>query len=89
MKSQETLFKATKKAIYNFEKIKQGLQGIYEILKMTYSDENVYYILAQDNIRAVYGSILELMTNEDGTKELIEKINRAEIDLDIRLDNLF
>lgn len=78
----------TKKALLNFEQIKQGLQGICEILKITYSDDNIYYLMAQDNIRAVYGSLLQLLTNEKGINELIEKIKSAEIDLDIFLDSL-
>jgi hypothetical protein len=78
----------TKKALQNFEQIKQGLQGICEILKINYTEDNFYYLMAQDNIRAIYGSLLQLFTNEEGTRELIERIKSAEIDLDIFLDNL-
>ena len=81
-------YKTTKRAVQSFEKIKQGLQGIYEILTILSSEDDFYFLIAQDNIRAVYGSFLELMTNEKGTKELIEKIKSAEIDLDIQLDSL-
>ena len=88
MNNSDTIFTATNNAIDNFEKIKRGLQGIYDILKLSYSDDNIYFLLAQDNIQGVFSSLLELLANEDGTKELIEKIKRAEIDLDIPLDNL-
>jgi hypothetical protein len=86
--NKEPKLKTTELAIQNFEKIKQGLQGIYEILNITYSDDNAYFLMAQDNIRAIYGNFLELMTNKNGTIGLIEKINCAEIDLDIPLDGL-
>jgi len=85
---EEANFKTTKRALHSFEKIKQGLQAIYEILNITSSEDDIYFLIAQDNIRAVYGSFLELMTNEKGIKELIEKIKSAEIDLDIQLDSL-
>jgi len=88
MNSKEMNFKTTKHAIQNFEKIKQALQGIYEILNISYSDDNIYFLMAQDNIRVVYGSFLELLTNQDGTIGLIEKIKGAEIDLDIPFDVL-
>ena len=89
MKINQSKTEKTKNALQCFEKIKQGLQGIYEILNINYSENDPFLLMAQDNIRAIYGSFLRLMTNEDGTKELIEKIKCAELDLDISLDNMF
>ncbi|TFF85622.1 MAG: hypothetical protein EU517_01410 [Promethearchaeota archaeon] len=88
MKHGDTNSKPIDSAVTNFEKIKEGLQGIYEILNLTYSDENMYFLMAQDNIRAIYGSFLELMTNQEGVLGLIKKIKSAEIDLDIPLDSI-
>lgn len=87
MNSDQSRTETIKNAIQCFEKIKEGLQGIYEILNITYTDNDLLLLMAQDNIRAIYGSFLRLLTNEDGTKELIEKIRCAELDLDISLDN--
>ena len=89
MNSDQSNIETTKNAIQCFEKIKQGLQGVYEILNITYPENHLFLLMAQDNIRAVYGSFLRLMTNELGTKELIDKIKCAEIDLDISLDSTF
>ena len=88
MNNDQSNFETTRNAIECFEKIKQGLHGIYEILNITYPEDNLFFLIAQDNIRAVYGNFLRLMTNEEGTKGLIDKIKSAELDLDISLDNL-
>ena len=88
MKSKQSSFETTRSAIQCFEKIKQGLQGIDEVLNLTYPENHILRLMAQDNIRAVYGSFLRLMTNEHGTKELIDKIKSAELDLDISIGNI-
>lgn len=88
MKNTDFIYKSTKKAIINFEKIKECIQGLYEVLKIALPSEDVYFQIGQDNIEHLYENLLALMLNEIGTVEFMKKLRGAEIDLDLLLDNL-
>ncbi len=88
MTHADVVYGLTKKALNNFENIKECIQGLYEILKITIPSENMYFNMGQDNIEALYENLLELMINDMGTIEFMKKFKRAEIDLDLPLDNL-
>ena len=88
MKNTDFIYKSTKKSIKNFEKIKECIQGLYEVLKITLPSEDVYFKIGQDNIEHLYENLLALMLNEIGTVEFMKKLRGAEIDLDLPLDNL-
>jgi hypothetical protein len=78
-----------RKAEENLENIKKSIQGLYEILNINFSDEDIYFKLGQDNILALYENLLELILNEYGLRKLVKKIKDSKIDLDIYLDSLF
>ena len=88
MTNVDVVYQSTKKALDNFENIKECIQGLYEILKITLPSENMYFNMGQDNIEALYENLLELMVNDLGTIEFMKKLKSAEIDLDLPLDNL-
>ena len=88
MTNVDDVYESTKKSLSNFENIKECIQGIYDILKITLTSENMYFNMGQDNIEALYENLLELMLNELGTIEFMKKLKSAEIDLDLPLDNL-
>jgi hypothetical protein len=88
MTNVDVVYQSTKKALNNFENIKECIQGLYEILKITLPSENMYFNMGQDNIEALYENLLELMVNDLGTIEFMKKLKSAEIDLDLPLDNL-
>jgi len=88
MADADVVYESTKKALNNFENIKECIQGLYEILKITLPSENMYFNMGQDNIEALYENFLELMINELGTVEFMKKLKSAEVDLDLPLDNL-
>ena len=73
----------------NLENIKKSVQGLYEILNINFSDEDIYFKLGQDNLLALYENLLELILNEYGLRKLVKKIKDSEFDLDICLDNLY
>jgi hypothetical protein len=89
MQSKDIIFESTKKALVNFENIKECIQGLYEILKITLPNNNIYLQMGQDNIEALYQNFIELLVNELGIKEFMKKVKSAEIDLDMPLENLF
>ena len=84
----DDVFESTKKAIINFENIKECIQGFWEILKINLSHENIYFQMGQDNIEALYQNLLELMINDLGTIEFMKRLKNAEIDLDLPLDSV-
>ena len=88
MSNTESLAELTKKAFDNFENIKECIQGLYDILKITLTSENMYFNLGQDNIEALYENLLEMMINERGTIGFMKKLKTAEVDLDLPLGNL-
>lgn len=89
MQNKEIIFESIKKALVNFENIKECIQGLYEILKITLPNNNIYLKMGQDNIEALYQNFVELLVNELGTKEFMKKVKSAEIDLDMPFENLF
>ena len=88
MTNVDVIYESTKNALNNFENIKECIQGLYEILKITLPSDNMYFNMGQDNIEALYENLLELMINDLGTIEFMKKLKSAEIDLDLPLDNL-
>ncbi len=88
MKNTDVIYKSTRKAIINFEKIKECIQGLYEVLKISLPSEDMYFKMGQDNIEHLYENLLELMVNEIGTVEFMKKLKSSEIDMDLPLDNL-
>ncbi len=88
MNNMDDVFELTKQSLTNFENIKECIQGIYEVLKINLSNENIYFQIGQDNMEALYQNLLELMVNNVGTIEFMKKLKNAEIDLDLPLDNL-
>ncbi len=84
----DDVFELTKQSLTNFENIKECIQGIYEVLKINLSHENIYFQIGQDNMEALYQNLLELMVNNVGTIEFMKKLKNAEVDLDLPLDNL-
>ena len=88
MTNVDGVYESTKKALNNFENIKECIQGLYEILKITIPSENMYFNMGQDNIEALYENLLELMVNDLGTIEFMKKLKSAEVDLDLALGNV-
>ena len=88
MQNTDIVYESTKKALINFENIKDCIRGLYEILKITLTSDDIYFNMGQDNIENLYENILELMVNEVGTVEFMKKLKSAEVDLDLPLDSL-
>ena len=86
MQSKDIVVESTQQVITNFLNIKDCIQGLYEILKISHSENNIYFKLGMDNIEALYQNLLELFVNETGAIEFIKKVKQSEIDLDIPLD---
>ncbi len=75
-----------KQAIKSFENIKEAIRGLFEVLRINLAKENIYYKVGVDNIIALYTNILDLTSNKVGLEEVLDKVSRKELQLDIPLD---
>jgi len=75
------------KAIKCFDNVRETLKGIIEILRISFSPEDLYFKLAQDNIIVLYNNLIELIQNENGIKEIKKRINNCEINFDISFND--
>jgi hypothetical protein len=73
-------------ALKNFENIKEAIKGIYELIRINFNKDHIYYKVGVDNIIALYTNIIELGANESGLKGIIDKFKNSELELDIPLD---
>jgi hypothetical protein len=74
------------KAFENFEQIKESIKGVYNVLKITLPKKDIYFKLGLDNVLALYKNLLEMLSNDPGTKELMKKLRSSELEIDIPLD---
>lgn len=73
------------KALMNFANIKSSIQGLFDLIKISFSEKDIYFDMGLDNIQALYQNFLELMVNEEGVKKFCQKLRANEIDVDIPL----
>lgn len=76
-------------AVEKFEKIKEAIKGIYDILKIIIPSENdIYFKMAIDNIGVLYQNMLDLISNDNATKHLSKKMESSELIAELPLGNL-
>ena len=79
-----SIVSSTEKAVKCFEKIKESLKGMMDILRIiSPSDNDIYYHLGKDNVIALYHNFVDLILNEDGIRQLRRKIKDSEVKFDI------
>jgi hypothetical protein len=79
---------STDQAVKNFENIKESLKGLYEIMSINISQNDIYFKLASDNLIGLYHNFLDLMLNENGAKLIRKKLKSCELEADIPMGNL-
>ena len=83
-----TTMDSTEQAVKNFENIKESLKGLYEIVSINISQNDIYFKLASDNLIGLYHNFLDLMLNENGAKQIKKKLRSCELEADIPMGNL-
>ena len=80
----DSIISSTEKAVVSFDKIKESLKGLLDILRIiSPSDNDIYYQLGKDNIICLYHNLIDLILNENGVKQLKHKFKDSEVKLDI------
>jgi len=62
----------------NYENIRESLKGIDEILKINFLENNLYYKLAMDNLKAVHENVLNLLKHTYSPREVRIKLREIE-----------
>ena len=69
------------KAWDHYEKIRDSLNGLYEILNMNLDKENIFYQCAVDNLESLKETIIDLLKKDYNPKEIKIKLRDLEFDM--------
>jgi hypothetical protein len=74
------------KAWEHYEKIRDSLNGLYDILNMNLDEGNIFYQCAVDNLEILKDTIIDLLKKDYNPSEI--KIKMRELEFDLK-KNLF
>ncbi len=69
------------KAWEHYEKIRDSLNGLYEILNMNLDDGNIFYQCAVDNLEILKETIIDLLKKDYNPTEIKIKMRELEFDM--------
>ena len=69
------------KAWDHYEKIRDSLNGLYEILNMNLDKGNIFYQCAVDNLESLKETIIDLLKKDYNPKEIKIKLRDLEFDM--------
>jgi hypothetical protein len=69
------------KAWEHYEKIRDSLNGLYEILNMNLDDGNIFYQCAVDNLEILKETIIDLLKRDYNPSEIKIKLRDLEFDM--------
>ena len=69
------------KAWTHYEKIRDSLTGLYEILNMNLDEENIFYQCAVDNLETLKDTIIDLLKKDYNPNEIKIKMRELEFDM--------
>ncbi len=69
------------KAWEHYEKIRDSLNGLYEILNMNLDEENIFYKCAVDNLEILKETIIDLLKKDYNPTEIKIKLRELEFDM--------
>ena len=69
------------KAWTYYEKIRDSLTGLYEILSMSMDENNIFYQCAVDNLENLKETILDLLKKDYNPKEIQKKLRDLEFNI--------
>ncbi|NVM17666.1 MAG: hypothetical protein HWN80_08105 [Candidatus Lokiarchaeota archaeon] len=69
------------KAWEHYEKIRDSLNGLYEILNMNLDDGNIFYKCAVDNLEILKETIIDLLKKDYNPTEIKIKLRELEFDM--------
>ncbi len=73
------------KAWEHYEKIRDSLNGLYDILNMNLDTENIFYKCAVDNLEILKDTIIAVLQGDFNPTEIKIKLRDLEFDMKKRL----
>ncbi len=70
-----------KKAWEHYEKIRDSLNGLYEILNINLDKDNIFYQCAVDNLEILKETIIDLLKKDYNPTEIKIKMRELEFDM--------
>lgn len=87
MMKPSVIEESIEKAVKSYNNIKKALKGLMDIVRISNpSDNDIYFKLAQDNIIVLYHSVVDLIMNDNGIKQLKKKLQESEISKDTHIN---
>lgn len=69
------------KAWEYYEKIRESLTGLHEILSMSMDPENVFFQMAVDNLENLKDTIIDMLQKDYNPTEIKKKLRDIEFDI--------
>jgi len=64
-----------------YDKVKDALNGLFEVLNIALDPNSVYYQAGVDNLKALKNSLIDLLMKDYDTLELQDTLHRIEFDV--------
>jgi hypothetical protein len=61
-----------------YQKIKRALDGLYEILNLSFEEDNVFYQCGVDNLEKLKETIVDILSHDYDSKEIRYKLRDLE-----------
>jgi hypothetical protein len=78
--------KSIHQAEKNLDNIKECIEGLFEIIHINISEDDMYFKMGRDNLINLYKNILELVLNDFGLKQIRTKLFLSETYQNLQLD---
>lgn len=78
--------KSIHQAEKNLDNIKECIEGLFEIIHINISEDDMYFKMGRDNLINLYKNILELVLNDFGLKQIRTKLFLSETYINLQLD---
>ena len=64
-----------------YDKVKDALNGLFEVLNIALDPNSVYYQAGVDNLKALKNNLIDLLMKDYDTLELQDTLHRIEFDV--------
>ncbi|MFX0189010.1 MAG: hypothetical protein ACFE8A_14890 [Candidatus Hodarchaeota archaeon] len=90
MMKPNSIDESIEKAVKSYDNIKKALKGLLDIVRISNPSENdIYFKLAQDNIIVLYQNVIDLIMNDNGIKQLKNKLRESEKSKNTQINKFF
>ena len=67
-------------AMKSYEKVRESLTGLYEIIKINFSNKDFFYKAAIDNLKALNENIINILKQSNSPREVRMRLRELEFD---------